>query len=213
VFADIVVAVILAIVGLAFCFAGYRFFLLLLPLWGFLAGFWLGASAITALFGDGFLSTATSWISGFVFGLVCAALSYLFYWLAIVFFSASIGASIGSGFMGAIGVDSRVLTWIVAGACAVALIVLVLAINLPKFLIVVVSAIAGATAMIASVLLLFDRIQRAELYHGAALSIINESFFWSLAWIILIIVGIMVQTFSTTDYYLETPEPPISAHA
>ncbi len=34
---------ILAIaIGAAVCFAGYKFFLFLLPLFGFVAGFWLG---------------------------------------------------------------------------------------------------------------------------------------------------------------------------
>jgi hypothetical protein len=27
--------------GLVFCFAGYRVFLVMLPIWGFFAGFWL----------------------------------------------------------------------------------------------------------------------------------------------------------------------------
>jgi len=41
-------------VGAAFTFWGLRFFLLL-PLWGFIFGFILGADAVTYLFGDGFL--------------------------------------------------------------------------------------------------------------------------------------------------------------
>ena len=43
---------ILAIaIGAAVCFAGYKFFLVLLPLFGFVAGFWLGSAALTELFG------------------------------------------------------------------------------------------------------------------------------------------------------------------
>ena len=34
------------ILGLAFCFAGYRVFLVMLPIWGFFAGFWLGAMSL-----------------------------------------------------------------------------------------------------------------------------------------------------------------------
>jgi hypothetical protein len=212
-FADIIVAILLAVVGLVFIFAGYRFFLLLLPFWGFLTGFWVGASAITAIFGDGFLATIWGWLSGVLVGLVFAALSYLFYWLAITIFSMSIGASIGTGLMGSIGVDARVITFVVAAAFALALAALVLIINLPKILIVCLSAIAGATSLIAAPLLLFNQIQRSDLYHGAALAVINDSLFWLLVWTLLMCAGIMVQMFSTSNFTIQTPEPPLSAQA
>lgn len=211
--ANIIVAILLACVGVAFCFAGYRFFLILLPLWGFLAGFWAGASAITAIFGDGFLATVSGWVSGIFVGLIFAVLSYLFYWLAIVIFSMSIGASIGSGFMGSIGIDGRVITLVVAAACALALAALVLVINLPKILIVLLSSIAGASSLIAAPLLLFKQIDRSDLYHGATLAVINDSVFWLFVWILLICAGITIQMFSTTDWTIETPEPPLSEHA
>jgi hypothetical protein len=44
------------IIALAFgtlvCFAGYRLFLVLLPIWGFFVGFALGAHTIQAIFGE-----------------------------------------------------------------------------------------------------------------------------------------------------------------
>ena len=43
------------------CFAGYRFFLVLLPIWGFFFGFALGVQSIQALIGDGSFATVTSW--------------------------------------------------------------------------------------------------------------------------------------------------------
>ena len=209
--ADIVVAILLAVVGVAVCFAGYRFFLILLPFWGFLAGFWVGASAITAIFGDGFLATVWGWLSGIMVGLVFAVLSYLFYWLAILIFSMSIGASIGSGLMESIGTNGRVITFVVTAAGALGLAVLVLIINLPKVLIVCLSAIAGATGLIAAPLLLFNQLQRGDLYHGATMAVINESPLWCLVWAVLICAGITVQMFSTTNFTIQTPEPPISA--
>ena len=70
-------------IGLAFCFYGFRVFMVLLPIWGFFAGFLLGANAMTALFGDAFLATATGWVVGFLLGLLFAVLSYLYYWIAV----------------------------------------------------------------------------------------------------------------------------------
>ena len=52
--------------GYVLAFAGYRFFAVLLPIFGFLFGFGFGAQMIQALFGGGFLSTLTSWAVGIV---------------------------------------------------------------------------------------------------------------------------------------------------
>ena len=49
-------------IGLAFAFYGFRVFLILLPIWGFFAGFLVGANGMEYLFGDAFLATATGWI-------------------------------------------------------------------------------------------------------------------------------------------------------
>ena len=37
---------------------------MLLPIWGFFAGFWLGAQTITWVLGEGFLATTTGWVVG-----------------------------------------------------------------------------------------------------------------------------------------------------
>ena len=65
--------------GLALCFAGYRLFLVLLPIWGFFFGLALGAQTVQAIFGEAFLATITSWVVGFIVGGVFAVLAYLFY--------------------------------------------------------------------------------------------------------------------------------------
>ena len=44
-------ATLSALLGLAFCFLGYRIFLVLLPVWGFFAGFWLGVQTIALILG------------------------------------------------------------------------------------------------------------------------------------------------------------------
>src|SRR5512138_3311751 len=83
--------------GLALCFAGYRLFLVLLPIWGFFFGFGFGAQTVQALFGDAFLATITSWVVGFIVAAVFAVLAYLFYLAAVALLSFSLGygAAIG----------------------------------------------------------------------------------------------------------------------
>ena len=51
--AAITLALFAVLLGAAFCFAGYRFFLVMLPIWGFFGGFWIGATV--GIFGAGLL--------------------------------------------------------------------------------------------------------------------------------------------------------------
>jgi len=68
-FQDFLIGVLVLLVGATFCFVGYRFFRILIAVWGFFAGFNLCAAAMTALFGQNFLGTTTGWILGLVVGL------------------------------------------------------------------------------------------------------------------------------------------------
>src|SRR5512145_542874 len=83
------------VIGLLFgtfmTFLGYRFFLVLLPIWGFFFGLFLGAQSVQVLFGQEFLATVTSWVVGFVVGALFAVLSYAFYMLAVGIIAGSLG--------------------------------------------------------------------------------------------------------------------------
>src|SRR5438034_3200733 len=100
VFQDFLIGLLLLVVGAAFCFVGYRFFRILIAIWGFFAGFNLGASGMVALFGQNFLGTVTGWVLGIVVGLVIAVMAYFLYYVAIVVLGALVGSAIGSGLMG-----------------------------------------------------------------------------------------------------------------
>ena len=121
--------------GFVLAFSGYRFFLVILPIWGFFWGFGLGAQTIQAIFGTAFLSDVTSWIVGFVVGVVFAVLSYLFYIAAVALLGASLGYALGTGIMLAIFPSLDILTWIVGIVVAVIFAIGVLALNLQKWII------------------------------------------------------------------------------
>ena len=100
------------VIGLVVAFGGYRLFLVLLPIWGFFAGFFLGAQTISFLFSDGFLATITGWVVGFFVGLLFAVLSYLFYFIAVGIVSFSLGYGATVGILGWIGLIVFILTFI-----------------------------------------------------------------------------------------------------
>jgi hypothetical protein len=210
VFQDVLIGLLLFVVGAAFCFAGYRFFRILIAIWGFFAGFNLGASGMAALFGQHFLGTVTGWVLGIVVGVVIALLAYFLYYLAIAVLGASVGYAIGSGLMGALGLNNPgFLSVLVGVVLAVLLTILVLALNLPKLLIMVFTAIGGAATIVAGFLLLFGQIHTAALQNGFDAAAIRASWIWSLIVIVLAVVGFVVQWRTMQEYTLEWSEQSI----
>jgi hypothetical protein len=199
------VGIVALLFGLVVTFAGYRFFLALLPFWGLLVGFGLGASVVTAIFGDGFLATTTGWIVGFVVGLVFALLSYMFYIAGVAIVAGGLGYALGAGLMYAIFNDPVLLAFIVGVVGAVVVAALTLLLNLQKWLIMAITASSGATAIIASLLVFLGRIDLADFGTNPVQAVLDDSFFWSLAWLAIAVIGYVAQTVSTT-YTLEPPD-------
>jgi hypothetical protein len=191
------VGLLAVLIGLAFVLWGFRLFLILLPIWGFFAGFLFGAAAISALLGDGFLATTLGWVVGFVVGIVFAVLSYLYYWFAVVFIGASLGYAAGVGllhWLGNGGDNFMGFLFGLVGAVIVAAIVVIL--RLPKYLVIVLTAIGGAAATITGVALILKQVTLDELRGGIAgtIAAVNDlPWLWGLAAIVLAGFGMYYQ--------------------
>ena len=201
----IVIGIVALLVGAALTFAGYRFFLILLPIFGFVAGFYVGSAAVTALFGDGFLSTVTGWLVGLVGGVAFAVLSYLFYYVGVVILAAAVGASIGSGVMAWLGFDPGLLTLIVAAAAAIVVAVAAMILAVPKYLVIVLTAVAGASTLIGGVLLIVGVLKPGDLHDGAVAAEIRQSLLWLVVAIVVTLAGIGTQV-RTARFYVLDPE-------
>lgn len=199
------VALFALIVGLAFCFAGYRVFLVMLPIWGFFAGFWLGAEVTTLLFGTGFLATTTGWVVGFVAGLLGAVLSYMFYILGVGLLAAAFGWAMGAGILVALGFAPGLLTAIVGIIGALVMAALVLFLNIQKYVIMAITAIGGANAIVLAGLLLLGRVTLEELSGaGSAIApILQDSWFWLNIWLVLTIAGFILQILINRTYVFD----------
>src|SRR5436309_14945483 len=112
---DFLIGALVMLVGLLFCFVGYRFFRILIVNWGFFVGFNLGTAAMTALFNNAFLGTTTGIVLGLVIGVVFAVLAYFFYYFAVVLLGATAGYDLGSGFIRAIGLNSPGFIAVIVG--------------------------------------------------------------------------------------------------
>jgi Domain of unknown function (DUF4203) len=209
-FESFLIGLLILLVGATFCFVGYRFFRILIAVWGFFAGFNLGAAAMTALFGQNFLGTATGWILGLVIGLVLAVLAYLFYYFAVVILGASAGYSLGSGLMAALGLNNPGFLSVTVGIfLAVVFALLIVLLNLPKLLIMLYTAFGGALAMLTGLLVLLGRVPVVSMQYGIGVALVRSSWFWGILALVLTVVGFLVQWRTMQEYTLTWSEAQI----
>ncbi len=192
--------------GVAVAFRGYRFFLVLLPVLGFVIGFTLGAQTLQAIFDVGFLTTVTSWVVGFLVGLLFGVLSYLFYFIGVALLSFGLGYAIGAGFMGLIGFDLGLVSWLVGMAAGVALALVVIFFNVQKWVIVAITSFFGSAAIIGSLMLVLGKISIEDLGTNAVGKAIEDSFLWLLFYLVIAVLGIASQIGIDQSVELEPPE-------
>ncbi len=192
--------------GVAVAFRGYRFFLVLLPILGFVIGFTLGAQTLQAIFDVGFLTTVTSWVVGFLMGLLFGVLSYLFYFVGVALLSFGLGYAIGAGFMGLIGFDLGLVSWLVGMAAGVVLALVVIFFNVQKWVIVAITSFFGSAAIIGSLMLVLGKISIEDLGTNAVGTAIEDSFLWLLFYMIIAVLGIASQIGIDQTVELEPPE-------
>jgi hypothetical protein len=161
------------------------------------------------IFGTGFLSTTVSWIVGIVVAVVFALLAYFVWYAGAIIMAGAVGASLFTGILHALFTNPwGGLLFIVALIGAIIFAVGALVLNLPIYIVIVNSALAGASLAIAGLLTIFGTIEVVGLANGAALAVVNEtklgsaSWLWVLAWIVLAGAGIYYQLRSVDEIRL-----------
>lgn len=178
----------------ALIFGGYRFFLFLLPIWGFFAGFVLGAQAVQALFSNGLFASVTSWVVGFVVGAFFALISYFFYAAAVAVAAGILGYMLGVGIMDLIGLnDQYFLTFIVAIVLAVGTVFVTIKYNLQKYVIIAATAIGGAALAVGVIMLGVGGVDLIRLAESPLRLLWQASPFMAIVFLVLAAVGIASQ--------------------
>jgi hypothetical protein len=188
-----IVAILAVLIGAAFCFGGWRFFLLLLPIWGFVVGFGLGTEATRALLGDGTFATVLSWGIGIVFALVFAVLSYLFWYGAIAILGGTVGYAIGAGAWGLIGNETGVIAFVLGLVVGAVFAIGILVLNVPRYLVIALTAIGGAALIVAGWFILTGQIPTDNITWTTIGAQISDSFIWLVVWLVLAGLGLAVQ--------------------
>ena len=199
----IVGGALLLFLGAMVAFAGYRLFLILLPIYGFFLGLAIGAHSWQALFGDGFLATTTSWAAGFFLGLIFAVLAYLFWLAAVAITAGSLGYGLVAAIFGAFGVDLGFLVWIVAVAVGIAFAVAALVLNLQKVIVIVATSLMGASSIVITFLLLGSTTP-AQVAESGAKMVIQDHPLWWIVYAVVALLGMAFQFRINREYEIES---------
>ena len=189
---DIVLGLVAIVLGLLLVFAGLRFFIMTLPILGFFFGFLAGGAGVQAVLGDGLFSTLTSWVVGLLLGLVFASISYFWWYAGALIAAGSTGALLGTALVRIFTqADWLILIFAILGFVVGFAVSLMLA--LPVYIVLVNTAFAGATVVVTGLLMVIDRVDRADLGYGNIVAAINDSWWWTIPVAALAIAGIFSQ--------------------
>ena len=190
---DILLGLLAILAGGIMLFAGQFVLRLVLPIWGFFAGFAFGAGLVAEFADERFLGTAIGWVLGLLFALLFAVLAYFFYAVAVILAMAAFGFAIGSGLVVALGIDWNWLAVLVGVAVGAVLGLVSVFGNMPMIVLVILSAFAGAVGVVAGLMLLVGSLNSADFTQGAFTDAVQDSWGWYLTLLALAFVGIFAQ--------------------
>jgi hypothetical protein len=172
-------------IGLAWAFYGLKLFTILLPLWAFFFGLLAGAQWGQDVFGQGFFTTVLSWIIGLVVGIVLAAISFFWYYAAIVILGGAVGYALGVGFFEWLGLGTGVIAVIVGLILGAVFAIGTFILGVPVILVMVFSAFSGAVAAVNGVFIFLGLVKLEDLGLGIFGSLLHQGVLGVIAAIVL----------------------------
>ena len=189
----IIVGLLAIGIGAAWATYGLKLFTILLPLWAFFFGLVAGAQWGQDVFGQGFFATTLSWGIGFVFGLVLAAISFFWYYAAIVLAAGAIGYMLGIGFFDFFGIGTGFIVVVIGLIVGAIFAIGTFMLGVPVLLVMVFSAFSGSAAVVNGVLILIGRIKVESLNDGIFGSLFADGIVGTVAFLVLAGAALMYQ--------------------
>lgn len=198
---DLVFGLLAIVVGLFLCLRGQWALRILIAIWGAFVGFTVGAGLVSSFTGQGFLDTVWGWVAGVIVGVVFAALAYLYYAVGIVLAMAAMGFVLGGTIASALGITGGWLHLLIGALCGAALALVAVLANLPQIILIVVSALTGASILIGGIIVVVGVVENAE--DVAEIGVADQPW-WYAAYLVAAVIGIIVQL-----RLVSTPRAPV----
>jgi hypothetical protein len=187
---DVLLALLAIAAGAVFCFRGYLTMRIVIPIWGAFVGFAVGAGALAAITGDGFLANVASWIAGVVVAAVFSALAYLYYEVSITITMAGVGFLLGASVMVALNITWSWLIVLVGVMAGISLAAFAIVGNLPMVVLTLLTATGGSTAIVGGLMLLTDATDASDLDEGSVVARIQDDPAWWLLYALIAVLGV-----------------------
>jgi hypothetical protein len=200
------------VIGVVLCFGGHRFFRFLMVLVGLAAGFVLGGTGVAAVTKGQFLNSIWGWVVAIVVALLLGGLAIPFYAAGVAVLGGVVAYLLASGVMVYLGFGTGLTTQaagILAGAVAIVLIYLF---RVHRLLVIAVTALAGAGAILAGVLVLLGKLAFDVPTATDPTAIIRSTPLWPLLLIVLFLAGVGAQ-WSIRSKAAPKPSPMATAPA
>jgi hypothetical protein len=191
---DILLALLVMATGLILLFNGYALARFLIPVWGFISGLALGGAVMADLSDTPFLATVSGLAIGLLVGAGFALFAYFYYAAAVIIAAGAIGYWLGSSLIQFTGIDPGFLSTTVGIAVGALAGFAALLSNAPKYVLIVLTAVAGAVTTIGGVMLLFNVVPVDYFSYTLTRTVIHYSLIWTLAMIALAVVGMVLQS-------------------
>ena len=190
------------VIGAALILYGYRIFLVLLPVFGFFAGFWVGASAMQWTLNENFLATLFSIIVGVVLGIVFAIASYAIFFAGVAVVAFAFGAMVAAGIMTFIGFEAGGVVSLVALAAGILLAVITFQKNLQKYFIMGIMSLGGGNLVVLGILVLIGQVSLEVLRAKGDMigPVLAAGALWVIIWLGLAIAGLVYQIRTSSDF-------------
>lgn len=190
---DTFLGLLTLVTGVILCFGGHRLFRVLMVLVGFAAGFALGGSGVATATRGHFLDGLFGWIAALLVGLILGGLAIPFYAAGVAVLGGLVAYLVTSGVMAYLGFGTGTVTQaagILAGAVAIVLIYLF---RVHRLLVIAVTAMAGAGAILAGVLILLGKLTFDLPTATDPTAIIRSTPLWLLLTVVLFLAGVGAQ--------------------
>ena len=190
---DILLGLLAIIAGGAMLLAGQFVLRLVIPIWGFFAGFAFGAGLVAGFADEHFLGSVLGWVLGLVFALLFAVLVYLYYYVAIVIAMGAFGFAIGSGLIVALGISWNWLAVLVGVVVGLVIGLASILANMPMIVLVIFGSFAGAVGVVGGLMLLVGSLNTDDFSRGDFTDTVSNSWAWSLLLLALAVGGVLIQ--------------------
>jgi hypothetical protein len=133
------------------------------------------------------------WVVGIALALIFALLAYFYYEISVVIVMGAIGFTLGSTIMVALGVTWSWVIILVGLAVGGILAVVAVVADLPMALLTILTALAGASAAVTGLMLIFGVISLEDFDSVATTERLNDDWWWYVIFGVLVFAGMVAQ--------------------